>query len=102
MEILNKLCSKDGAVVIREVNYPSMRDCARILTEDGVLFEAYTNTKERMKYTAIFFLYFMYHKMEPIPSLFEKEGINLRNKTKYFIYTTSYFVKEIFESSTKK
>ena len=76
MEILNELCSKDGGVVIREVNYPSMRDCARILTEDGVPFEAYTNTKERMKYTAIFFLYFMYHKIEPIPSLFEKEGIH--------------------------
>jgi len=37
-----------------------------------------------------------------IISEIEKEGINLRNKTKYFIYTTSYFVKEIFESSTKK
>lgn len=75
MGILNRLCSEDGGVIIREVNYPSMRDCARILNDMKIPFEAYTNTKERMKYTAIFFLYFMYHKIEPIPSLFEKEGV---------------------------
>lgn len=62
--------------VIREVNYLSMRDCTRILEEHGISYETQVRQAPHLKYTTIFFYYYMYNKIAPVPETLKKDGFN--------------------------